>query len=234
MHDGKVCDLKKKTLTTASTPSKPAPSKVAVATPSKLVSSTPKTPATPKAVVPYAQVVKSGAKPVPSNLGPSSSTPTSTPTPSSKKAVTVPFLSPLKKTGAPFSLANIHDYEPVGSSTTVTFDPGPRGNHRKTFDGILKVIDEAESWLLLAKDVEVVSAYAYKALTLMLKELREEVPPATITLSENGYEKTAKDIRNILGELRLFVEDHGENRKIMDRSTGLSVWRWYRKMRDLL
>jgi hypothetical protein len=53
-------------------------------------------------------------------------------------------------------------------------------------------------------------------------------------LTENGYEKTAKDIRNVLGELQLFVEDHGKNRKIMDRSTAAAVWRWYRKMRDLL
>jgi hypothetical protein len=236
MQDGKVCDLKKKTPTTALTPSKPVPSKVAVvATPSKSgpsssIPSALKTLSTPKATAAYAQVVKSGAKPAPSNQGPS------TPTPASKKTV-VPFLSPLtpsKKAGAPFSLKNIHDFEPVKSSTTVTYEPDPRGNHRKTFDGILKVVEEAESWLLVASDARVVNAYAYKVLMTRMKELREEVPPAMVTLMESGYERTAKDIRNVLGELRLFLEDHGENTKIMDRSTAASMWRWYRKMRDLL
>jgi hypothetical protein len=82
----------------------------------------------------------------------------------------------MKKMGAPFSLSNIHDFERVGSLTTVTYKPGPRGNHRKTFDGILKVVEEAEGWLLLASDVGMVSPYAYKVLTSRLKEVKEECP----------------------------------------------------------
>jgi hypothetical protein len=92
MQDGKVCDLKKKASTMMTTPSKPIPSKVVVATPSKSSPSTLKGGSTPKAAIPYAQAVKSGAKTA-SIMGPPSSTPT--PSKAMPTVPTVPFFSPL-------------------------------------------------------------------------------------------------------------------------------------------